>query len=482
MELSVLAQKINTLKHYSREQQLTLSDADIDKFAAILAKADDWDLFRINPLHFAEQHSFATDSMVDLFVIAAKVGLFDFVWNEICPSCGRIEHSHENLNHIDAKHFHCALCRMDVSSALDDYIEVAFSIHPSIQSLHLDPFSGDMSHYHRYYFSNNLLPSEAKKVCMNDSMHAVEPLEAEAQKDFEIEVQAGQTWQVTSFALHRSLMIKITAGNAQSDLEVDLLKNGFSPEALSVPAGTLHLRLNNHSSRLLDVLVLNRQESKMMEILEKHPSQFRPMLTGKMLLNNHSFRELFRVQDLKPDLHLNIRSLTVLFTDLKGSTDLYDKLGDADAYHLIQSHFNILSQAVRAHRGAIVKTMGDAIMASFSSPNDASQAALLMAQGIVQFNREHNQSHLKLGLKVGLHEGTVLAVNADERLDYFGQTVNIAARVQGLASAGEIWVSDYVLKHNGVADLFAQAGYHGEKQQVSLKGVQALTTVHKMSA
>ena len=91
-------------------------------------------------------------------------------------------------------------------------------------------------------------------------------------------------------------------------------------------------------------------------------------------------------------------------------------------------------------------------------------------------------SEHELGLKIGLHEGAALAINADDRLDYFGQTVNIAARVQGLAQAGEIWLTEPVFQADGVTGAFLERGYHNQKHMVSLKGVGQPTLVYQYLA
>jgi class 3 adenylate cyclase len=201
-----------------------------------------------------------------------------------------------------------------------------------------------------------------------------------------------------------------------------------------------------------------------------------------MLLNNQSFRDLFRIQNLIPNLKLNIRSLTILFTDLRGSTELYDKTGDAFAYNLVQEHFKILTDSIRKNSGAIVKTMGDAVMATFSRPQDAVHAAVDMINGMQSLNEKLRAEQHELGLKIGLHEGPALAINADDRVDYFGQTVNIASRVQGLAKAGEIWITEPVFRAIGVYDTFNTSGYREQRQSVFLKGVREPTTVYKMDS
>jgi class 3 adenylate cyclase len=130
---------------------------------------------------------------------------------------------------------------------------------------------------------------------------------------------------------------------------------------------------------------------------------------------------------------LSIGHLTLLFTDLTGSTALFERIGDARAYAIVQEHFTAMERVLRRHDGALVKTMGDAIMATFSTVADAAAAA---AEMIDENKKAHR--HLDLGIKVGVHEGPCLAVRANDRMDFFGTTVNMAARLQAQAKAGEI--------------------------------------------
>jgi hypothetical protein len=86
----------------------------------------------------------------------------------------------------------------------------------------------------------------------------------------------------------------------------------------------------------------------------------KPFLTAKRLLTNQTFRDLYGAETLNVDQRLKTTSLTYLFTDLKGSTALYDRVSDLAAFDIAQAHFHVLSGVVTAEAGAIVKTIGDA--------------------------------------------------------------------------------------------------------------------------
>jgi class 3 adenylate cyclase len=167
--------------------------------------------------------------------------------------------------------------------------------------------------------------------------------------------------------------------------------------------------------------------------------------------------------------------LTFLFTDLMDSTAMYARVGDVVAFDLVRLHFDTLGAVTRRHRGAIVKTIGDALMARFSDPADAVQAALDMFEDLDRFNRENGSS---LVLKVGIHRGDAIVVSDRYRTDYFGQTVNIASRIGAVATPGEIVLSDAVLRGQAVARLLE--GCDSRTEMATLKGVSGEVLIHRL--
>ena len=103
-----------------------------------------------------------------------------------------------------------------------------------------------------------------------------------------------------------------------------------------------------------------------------------PFLSGTQLLSNQTFRELFGAETITSGEGLAIKRLTLLFTDLKGSTALYDSVGDMKAFDLVRRHFGYLQECIARNSGALVKTIGDAVMATFVDPRDGLRAALEM--------------------------------------------------------------------------------------------------------
>ena len=113
----------------------------------------------------------------------------------------------------------------------------------------------------------------------------------------------------------------------------------------------------------------------------------RDALTAPEVISLQAFRDLFAEATLRPGDEAAVGQVALLFTDLRGSTALYERVGDAAAFNMVREHFAFLASIVRDHDGAVVKTIGDAVMASFGDPADAVKAALAMQARIAEFNR-----------------------------------------------------------------------------------------------
>jgi class 3 adenylate cyclase len=139
------------------------------------------------------------------------------------------------------------------------------------------------------------------------------------------------------------------------------------------------------------------------------------------------------------------------------------------AFDLVKAHFRVLTESVTAEAGAVVKTIGDAVMATFPTPDRAIAAAFRMRDGIRQLNDQHQREDLSL--KIAIHEGPCLAVTLNDRQDYFGQTVNIASRVQGIGGPRSIFVTQSVVGDSKTSQFLETAGATPIPRRASLRGV-----------
>jgi class 3 adenylate cyclase len=251
-------------------------------------------------------------------------------------------------------------------------------------------------------------------------------------------------------------------------------------DKLRAPTGTVTLRpgplrlsLENHTdTRVLPGLWI--AGDKLHELLGRR----RPFLTAKRLLTNQVFRDLYGTDTIDVDQRLKITSLTFLFTDLKGSTELYERVGDLIAFDLVNAHFRVLHEIVAGEAGAVVKTIGDAVMATFPTPDRAVAAALRMREAMRAFNEARSRDDLLL--KIGIHEGPCLAVVLNERQDYFGTTVNIAARVQGLADSRTILATGPVVTDPQASTLLQTSGLKPVSQRRALRGITDEVAVYEI--
>jgi class 3 adenylate cyclase len=181
-----------------------------------------------------------------------------------------------------------------------------------------------------------------------------------------------------------------------------------------------------------------------------------------------AFRDWFASQALRPDVQLGITNLAVLFTDLRGSTQLYREIGDAPAFERVLEHFDVLRRSVDQNAGALIKTIGDAIMAAFLDPSQGVAAGLDILRGMARLNQARPDYPLRL--KLGLHNGAAIAVTLNERLDYFGTTVNIASRLEGQAHGDDLILSEEVMRQPAVQRVLAENEVQVEAFKAQLKG------------
>jgi class 3 adenylate cyclase len=231
-------------------------------------------------------------------------------------------------------------------------------------------------------------------------------------------------------------------------------------------------------SEIASLVEIMKDTSVTMQMLPDH-TYSSPRLTAKRLFASQTFHDLFRAEVFQEAEGFGIEDVTILFTDLKSSTQLYQQIGDLNAYALVREHYGVLNKAILNQHGAIVKTIGDAIMANFNHPVDALGAALEMLSGLQTLNQ--SSPHGGLVLKIGIHRGAAIAVTLNNGIDYFGQTVNIASRVQISAGGDEIYLTEEIYGSPGVPDLLQKHGCKTETVLLELKGIDGQVKIHKVA-
>lgn len=443
----------------------------LDHFADFIVTAPDEELFRMSPFRYAERAAISKATAIDLFLYATHAGLLNFNWGTICPSCGAFITKESGLRWLNT-HQHCSLCQLEMPAALDEQIEVAFTVSPAVRAIrfhHLDELEFERDGFFTFFSTSVSFHPEVHRV-ISASLRASYRIPAESVQDLRITFEPHH-YMLMVPATHAVAHLPINESSSTHEAEFELLFDGqLIPERLELAPGDGLLHIHNRSRQtiLLGLLCEDRMAPYTPEQRAVATSIYTltPYLTGKELINSQTFRDLFRTESIPPAGGLELKNLTLLFTDIKGSTAMYDRLGDFNAYALIREYFAALRGIITAQQGAIVKTMGDAIMASFTDPASALEAACQMRQQTQTANKGE-----ELIIKIGIHTGPCIAIETNEQLDYFGQTVNIASRVQDVAQAGEIVCTEAVYHAPEVAAIIKRAGLRAEPDQALLKGV-----------
>lgn len=458
----ILEEKLEKLEEARR-----WSPRVIAKLESFIRSEDDFLLFRINPLQFARESDIPEEEAIMLFLYSRRGGLFQMEWQLLCQVCGDVVESFSSLHMLDS-YFFCNICSVDYEASMDDMIEVSFTVSPQIRKIRChDPASLSVEEWFlKYRISRNAWANEDTKLADNLADHTkmMAYLEPGENREFDLEIRPAVV--STSFGLTFAVEGK---GKKIAQSFSHVIREEQEKRFETLAPGKLSLRLENGTRARMPVAVFNFPFPPM-------PPRFDPYLSGKDLLTNQVYRDLFESDRVDANDGIAIKDITFVFTDLKGSTELYEKIGDLNAFNLVRQHFDYLREAVSKHKGAIVKTIGDAVMASFNTPVDAVQAALQMLKEIDRFNKDYGKKVLIL--KIGMHRGHSIVVTLNERLDYFGQTVNIASRVQELADSSEIYITDEIFGFPGVKEKLGQLRI--EAHTAKLKGITRDIQVYRL--
>jgi class 3 adenylate cyclase len=430
----------------------------------LIKDAPDCELCRINVLAFAAEHNLDEEDVIAAFLHGARLCIFDVSWNILCPGCGGVLNSGTTLKTVKQAEYTCALCAAGYEPTLDEIVEVTFTISPRVRKIAAhDPETLPWIEYYKqvYWSSGFDLPDDETLAKLIKEV-TLDTIELPAGEKAVLSLQLPEAFVIVfDPVIHMSQFIEVKGEPTRKRqlLGFVMTKDHAPTRTIQMRPGPLRISLENRSNvrTFPGIWVAG---NKLHDLLGKR----RPFLTAKRLLTNQTFRDIYRTDTLDIDQRLKITSLTFMFTDLKGSTELYERVGDLVAYDLVRAHFQVLNEIVAAERGAVVKTIGDAVMATFPTPERAMAAALKMREALKDLKGD-------LLLKIGIHEGPCLAVSLNDRQDYFGRTVNIAARVQGLATSRSIFATGRVVTDSKASKLLQSNGIAATPEKRSLRGI-----------
>lgn len=384
------------------------------------------DLWAIRPLQLARNWGVPDRHAIEVCLEAVKQGLLALRWDLLCPRCQVGKKSVVALDQLPAG-AHCSSCNIDYDREYSQNVELAFYPATSIRPLESGEYClfGPMSTPH-IKLHLTLEPGEKRDVAIdlphgNYRLRTLEPAGEDTVR-----------WDAGGFPSVVADGTTVVAGEPS-------------------PAATV--RLHNKSARKLTFIVEER-------------TWMRDALTADRATALQAFRDLFTEDILRPGDNVDIDYITIMFTDLKGSTALYERIGDPRAYHLVREHYAIIGKTVREYDGAIVKTIGDAVMGVFTNPENALRCGIQLHTDFAEFNSTSAKEPVTI--KLGFHVGRCIAVSLNNRLDYYGTAANKAARLQNQSVGGDIVISPELASDPSVALLLAD--FSPREEQAELKG------------
>lgn len=366
------------------------------RLATHIREASDQVLFRIRPKVLAFEWGTELDEVLRLLLHATKAGLLSITWDVICPHCQGVRKEAKSLGDL-REYGHCEVCDIDFDATTQESVEVTFRVLPEIREV-------------REVFYCSAEPAKKPHIILQQN------LAPEAIYKADLKLAEGRYRLRTAVGEGASRSLEAVPGGGLAELGWDLAHG--NSEALELVDQYVRITLNNSTPS---------EASVVLEKLAHDSKALRP----SELFGFQEFRDLFSEESLTTGLRLEVGYQNLLFSDIVGSSHLYTKLGDTSAFNAVHEHFVALQEIVRSHQGAVVKTIGDAMMASFRSPLQALEASIAIQRAFPPGGQE-------IALRVSVHRGQCLAVKLDSNIDYFGNAVNYAAKVQSMAGAGEI--------------------------------------------
>ncbi len=402
----------------------------VDRLIELIKTGDEITLAKMRPYLLADTWGVSRREALTVFLLATRLGLLDLQWDLLCPLCRGAKQSSSSLSGLTPQ-VHCDACNIDFTVNFERSVELTFKPNASIRELSVGDFCTGG-------------PQVTPHIAMQQLMQPHE------EGTLQPILEKGR-YRVRTLMLRGGQYVRVGLDGEDHLTLTATSEDWPNVEPIMKPNATLTLK--------------NVTDEEQLFILERLAWSDQ-VVTAAEVTTMQLFRDLFSSEALRPGEQISVGRLTILFTDLRGSTSLYREIGDAPAFGLVMNHFDVLKSAIAEEGGAIVKTIGDAVMAVFPRPDSAIRA-ILKAQKKLAAGEDGN---LPLRLKVGIHYGACIAVTLNDRLDYFGSTVNLAARLEGFSTGNDIVVSAEVYFDPSVSALVREKSLETESFLTELKG------------
>jgi class 3 adenylate cyclase len=392
-----------------------------------IGSATDEELERIRVRERARVWSLDEDELLRVFLHATRTGLLDLSWDVICPHCRGVRDASGQLSSLPTSG-QCDACGIAFGTDSPDAVEITFHAHPSIRPIERGIYcSAEPVHKPHIHAQQTVQPGERTAITL-----PVRP------GKYRMRVRGDM----------RGAWLEVADGAPDT---LSWSSQDLPDPARLAPGGTLEL--------------VNAGDKPCTFVVETAVWLELALRPGR-LLSFQEFRDLFSDEYLGSGVQLAVGEQTILFTDLVGSTAMYAERGDPAAFVEVKKHFDAVFAIIAKHRGAVVKTIGDAVMGAFNEPLDALKAARAINDA---FPPGRGPNSLKL--RASLNSGTCIAVRLNSAIDYFGHTVNLAAKLQSLAEAWQIAMSETTAAALGVSDWLVGQGGSLDEHTIQLKGI-----------
>jgi class 3 adenylate cyclase len=384
-----------------------------DLLVTHVAQGDDLDLARIRVRPLARRAGVDERDLVVACLHATRAGLLRLQWEAICPHCRAAKRTVASLGDVPRR-VRCAPCEAEFTTDGPHAVEITFGVHPAIRAVP------------RQTYCYNEASSKAHVVLQ-------QPVPSGGRRTISLSLAPGRyRARIVGEPGHRAF--DVVEGSAVS---AAILGEGEGP-----------LEVGTHATVMLASPGAKRRVF-VIEDVRWADDALRPA----HLFNLQEFRDFFSAEHLAPDVELHVGEQTILFSDIVGSTLLYQQKGDSRAFTAVKRHFSAIYEEVRAGHGAVVKTIGDAVMAAFQTPDGALRAA-----GRIQRRFHGDDAPFGIRVRLSLNAGPCIAVNLNSGIDYFGQTVNLAAKLQSYAAEGQVAFPASLRADRRVAALLEEEG------------------------
>jgi serine/threonine protein kinase/class 3 adenylate cyclase len=404
----------------------------VERLGDFLALAPAQEVARIRPLALARRLALDPAQVIAACLHGAHEGLLILLWDILCPVC-RIPSEVKDTLKALRDHGHCEACNLDFDLDFANSVEMIFRAHPEVRDAEVATFCiGGPAH----------------------SPHVAAQVRVASGERIELELalsEGAYRLRGPQLPFHIDFRIEPAAGPTRWDLRLAHGPDPTLPRLLRAGRQLLALT-NDHNEEL--VVRVERTVAR------------DDALTAARAAALALFRDLFPGEVLSPGQLVSVATVTLLVTGLDAAADLYRDQGDARAFAVIHVYFRLLDERIRQEGGALVKTLGEGVVAAFGEPVAAVRTALDL-QALLR--REEKTRELRL--RVGIHRGPAMAATLNGHLDYFGSTANLAVMLPGLVHGGELVLTQEVAGDPQVAALLRNRGLSGELMPADLPGL-----------